>query len=96
MVRVVIKGNPFLRSYEERYDIDYYIIDKVYDNLERPMYGLRTPEGVVQTDKYYEQELQLKKGQFCHKYYKNNLHTIKFQCAAEQNSRSLSFSRQCL
>ena len=57
-VRVAKSGNVFKRSYDEQFDTDFFIIEDIKRNLPRPMYILKSPLGVVQTDLYYEEELQ--------------------------------------
>ena len=32
------------------------------DNLPRPMYKIKSPNGVIMDDKYYQEELQVKRG----------------------------------
>ena len=56
-VRAVKKG-VFKRSFDEQYDVDFYLIHDIKRNLPFPMYVLRDPDGVLQDDLYYEEEIQ--------------------------------------
>ena len=56
-VRVAKSGNVFKRSYDEQFDTDFYIIEDIKKNLPRPMYVLKSPLGITQTDLYYEEEI---------------------------------------
>ena len=55
-VRAVKKG-VFKRSYDEQFDVDFYIIHDIKKNLPFPMYILKSPEGNVLSDLYYEEEI---------------------------------------
>ena len=55
-VRVAKRG-VFKRSFDEQFDVDFYIIHDIKKNLPFPMYVLRDTNGVVQSDLYYEEEI---------------------------------------
>ena len=55
-MRAVKKG-VFKRSYDEQFDVDFYIIHDIKKNLPFPMYILKSPEGNVLSDLYYEEEI---------------------------------------
>ena len=53
----VAKKYLFKRSYDEQFDVDFYVIHDVKTHLPFPMYILRSPDGVIQSDFYYEEEI---------------------------------------